>query len=818
MVVATGRDGTSLPTQCEALAFWPDQSVKWMLVTVLLQRETEQINLKPVAAVGQPSTSRPAGTQRPTPYMRIDRADNGYQVNTGPLRFRIGTDTAGFLADAMLTTPDGKSIPLLRAGPHRLWRLDYYVTDEPGRSPVNAILPAGTLDTSRLQINRIELERSGPLWATFVLRGKYLHDRLGRSLPARPDTPSQVDIRIHAFAGQSYVVVEHTFVYEGNPEADFLCQCGLRLPLDLKGDKGKRVTAAAGQERIERWMYADPLLAADSPGKPGEGSSLPHWRQGAVVQDSYDHYRTYKLAAPAGRPVVVDEAARSPGWIDIGDNEWGCAVGIVGMAENYPTALDASNEDAAVTAWLYPPQVPPADLRRYTPAANDAQAGQATGISKTHRLWVYFHTGREEQAQVAEVAGNLWRRVLLKLDPKQTADSGVLGPYRWSDPVAFPKMEKLAGDVTDFLLAHQEHFRWFGIFDYGDWQGVYRFRDSRNPADNLRWMNDWGRWGWNNDEGLASLWLLWQYLRTGEARYFDAGCAMVAHVRDIDVIHTKAYPSGPARGPYEYRDMRGFGHRHNVEHWGDGYIGPRVANPIAWRLEYYLTGDGRTKDCIDEVYQANVTEDKVWTYCDSVPTALYALYAKYEMTGQEEYRKKIEAFLDKYCDHAIASGCFPVETPWDFATGQAKGPFKGSSIGSFFWHSYGMANFLIEWQALTGSDKVRRALVRQAEATLRDNSRESSYSHFQILSAGYRLTGDRVYLQRMGELLRQSTGDAPLVPADRTRWFGAEAYMRPKTVGMIGFLMSGLPYAEGAVSDEGVLWSGVAATQPAGGR
>jgi hypothetical protein len=431
---------------------------------------------------------------------------------------------------------------------------------------------------------------------------------------------------------------------------------------------------------------------------------------------------------------------------------------------------------------------------------------------------VYFHTGHDRQGQVARIAGDASGRVLLRLNPRQMADSGALGPYRASDPAAFPKLETLAKDVTDFMLAHQQRYRWFGIFDYGDWQGIYRYRDKKNATDNIRWMNDWDRWGWNNDEGLTSLWLLWQYLRTGDARYYDAGCAMVAHVRDVDVLHTQAYPWGPAGGPYEYRDLRGFGHRHNVNHWGDGYIGPRVASPIAWRLQYYLTGDGRTRDCIDEVYQANVAENKVWTFCDSMPTALYALYAKYEMTGDPKYRAKIEAFLDKYCDYAIATGQFPIDTPWDFRSDAPTGPFKGKSAESSFWHSFGMANFLVEWQALTDHPKLRHALARQAESTLRDNGWESTYCHFQILSAGHRFTGNKAYLDRMATLLRRSLGDTALVPQDRTKWFGPDAFVRPRTVSMIGFLMSGLPYAEGAVAGETVLWPGTAATQPAGNQ
>ena len=826
-VVAVADDGRELPTQCEPLAVWPDGSVKWMLVTAMLPSEAEELSLRPTLAtqpaIASPST-RPASSHPAAEpaevVVRVQPAGGGYAVDTGPLHFRVGTDTAGFIGDARLARPAGEPLELLRPANNRLWQLDYYIADRPGRSATDAILPPGTLDESRLQIDKVELERGGPVRATLVLRGRYLHEKLGRSLPDRPDTPSRVDIRIHAFAGQSYLLLEHTFVYEGNPETDFLARCGLTLPLNLRADKGKRVTAAAGQHRVERWMYANPLFAIDPPERANPGNAFPYWRSGGVVHDSYDHYKTYKLAEPTGGALTQDEGARAAGWIDISDQQWGCAMGIVGMAENYPAALEASNEDATVTAWLYPPHVAPADLRRYTQLFGTGEAepypGKATGISKTHRLWVYFHAGRDDQALVEQVARQAPQRHLLKLDPQEVARAGVFGSYRWSDPQAFPRLEQLAGDVTDFMLAHQAHYRWFGIFDFGDFQSIFRVRDSRNATDNLRWMNDWGRWGWVNDEGLIAYWLLWQYVRTGRPEYFDAGVAMVAHVRDVDVKHTKAYPWGPAGGPFEYRDIRGFGHRHNVHHWGDGYIGPRVANPIAWRLYYYLTGDGRTRDCLDELYQANVVENKVWPGSDSMPTALYALYARYEMTGDVQYRKKIEAFVRAYCDYANQVGYLPDQTPWDFLADRPAGEFRGKSPDSFFWHSFGMSNFLVEWFDLTTDADLREALIRQARATLANDAWDSDYCHFQILSVGYRLTNDKVFLTRMADLLGRHVNGTPLVPADRSKWFGPETFVKPKTISMIGFLMSGLPYVEYAVGDEQALWPAqVPQTQPA---
>jgi len=797
-------DGKSLPSQHRPIAFWPDGSVKWMLVDCFVDSDVERLTVRIGRAVRQ---------QAPPTKLRVAKNDDGYAIHTGVLDFVIDKHGGGFIRHARLKPggqeQDAPQVDLLRdENPQRRWSLDYYIADQPWPS-TQAVPPPGRIDHSRLVIDAVELEQAGPLHACVVLRGRYLHQQMGRRFVDRPLDGSRVDVRIHAFAGCSYLILEHTFVYEGDPQHDFLQSLGLNIPLNFAADKRRRVTTVAGQQRTEQWMYANPLFAVDPPDKSNPNHDFPYWRSGGVVQLSSDYYRTFKLTDPNGAALTMDQGRRAGGWIDISQPSpaWGCAVGMVDMAENFPTGLAASNEAATISAMLYPPQASPLDLRRYTQLLGTGEAdgypGQATGISKTHRLWVYFHQGDQAAARCAELAAALNGHAIMTAEPAWLAHSGVVGPIRELDAQRFSKSEALLTDMTDFMLAHQRRYKWYGLFDYGDFQQIYRYRDLPNTTDNMRWMNDWGRWAWVNDEALISYWLMMQFLRTGRADYWRAAEAMIRHVRDVDVKHTQSYPVGRAESAeYEYRDIRGFGHRHNVHHWGDAYIGPRVANPVAWRLYYYMTGDGRTRDVIDEVYQANVVENRVWSGSDSMATALYALYGKWEVTGQDEYRRMIEQFLDAYVSDALDRGQFATNSEWNFLAGRAGREFRGTGSDDFFWHSFGMANFLVEWQALTADERLAQAIVKHARAALSHDGWSSNYCHFQILSAAYRLTEDDIFRARIAELLARHHGADRPVPANRNHWFGPKARLVPKTASMLGFMASGLPYVFGALQDE----------------
>jgi hypothetical protein len=88
------------------------------------------------------------------------------------------------------------------------------------------------------------------------------------------------------------------------------------------------------------------------------------------------------------------------------------------------------------------------------------------------------------------------------------------------------------------------------------------------------------------------LWLWYYFLHTGRADVFRVAEAMTRHTGEVDVHH-----SGP---------FAPLGSRHNVLHWGCSAKQLRISTAANRRIYYYLTGDERVGDLLNEQVDAVV--------------------------------------------------------------------------------------------------------------------------------------------------------------------------------------------------------------------
>ena len=168
-------DGRPLPLQTEALARWPDGSVRWLLLDFqvdLAAKEKKRFTLR------YGPGNRPASAERP---IRVDRAAGGVAMETGPLR----------LADAVSLdlNGDGRFAPgerLVSGG----W--GFVLTDAEGRR-FSAPDPEAAL----------EVEQSGPIRACIRLSGAHRSEQ-GRMF--------RYVARIHVYRGRPWVRVCYTFL------------------------------------------------------------------------------------------------------------------------------------------------------------------------------------------------------------------------------------------------------------------------------------------------------------------------------------------------------------------------------------------------------------------------------------------------------------------------------------------------------------------------------------------------------------------------------------------------------------------------------
>jgi hypothetical protein len=813
--------GEEVPAHVRPLATWPDGSLKWVFCQFL-------------AMPGENYALKHSPNKALTGTLTVQRSEAGVTVDTGPLRFTVAKDGSGFLDEVWL---NGEA--LVRRGKDRRNVYDLLHLQSPDDYPALGWPRGGTSDPSRLEVTHIEVEEAGPLRAVLCLRGRYWHTLMGTTfLTDRwQNRGSEHTLRLYAYSGESFVRIFHTFVYEGEEDHDFVQEVSLSLPLELSSEKKARATSAACDWKVEEWLYAEPHHAQDRPNIPNPGGEWPFWRLGGVLQSEPGYYRVWKGTRENNAPLTMVEGSRAPGWMDLSDDRRGVTFGVRDFWQLAPKGLEASNDTGRISIGLYPRHLPPLDLRRYSDIFGTGEdeshgLGRPQGIAKTHECYLYFHRGRRDEAEASAMANFLGEPAFITVPAEYLAETRVIGPFAPAEPNRFPAVEQNLTDYTDFMLASAENFSWYGMLNFGDIQHCYLTHNK-----NQRFENDWGRWAWSNDEANITWWFLLHALRTGRPDWFRFAEAMAWHVRDVDVCHSEQYVTNfpPHFGREQVvKNAQGEGKRHNVQHWGDGYLGTRVAVPTAQRIYYYMTADGRTADCMEETLSA--TLERVKLGGSDCGTYLYALLVAWERTGDPRYGHILGEACRYLAKHLAETGKGVRTWHFDFSTGKPTGPVDPDQPHSFFLHAFGLLWAMEEYADLTGDDAVKRGLVAVADACYRTSKTEHTWSHdyclFRTYATAYRYTRDPKYLGYLREvvgdsvplgLLAPAAADQPgsdvepphrdqghpqgawpmqkhLVSPDRKDWRGPRLEVYTSKTSIASFAMTTLPYALWALS------------------
>lgn len=682
------EDNREIAVQAEALAYWGDRSIKWLLVEFQAKSDSSY-----KLVVGRGSSVR---VRNP---VKITRTPNGLVVENGVLRVSIAkngsirglsVDSNGngrFEADELLSSGGGREIIL-----------DFLHLNSPAELRPMRRAGAGVLDQSTVRIDGIR-EAGGQLRRTVRLDGVFVHKLAGSTLPGRSEPlESRFTVWLHFFAGQPFFVVEHTFIYEVSPDHDFVHQLALRYRLKLSG----RVKIRTGIDG---------------------GASILELGRGTVglYQQNADYSELWR-----GDGAVVKHGGRSEGWLWLSDGRFNVSACVRWFWKLYPKSIWFNVDEGELTVNLYPPESPPLDVRRYSrnewgcgetgcyesiPAKPDRRLEEfsrisARGISRTHE--VMFHFGD----QPIETTRAFEKGVIVRAPLEHYARSRALGYYTVYKKGLYESLWRKALKVTDWALFCQDYFRWYGFFDYGDIQSRYNYHRMK------RWAEDWGRWGWGNNDGIGrfchSFWM--QYLATGKRRYYEAGEASSMHGVDVDIVHTSF------RTPFT-DDAFGMSHRHGVQHWSGTYIGLRGSSPVGYRVYYYLTGRERVRDVIFEVLKP-VMRDYYGNSggvnaADGSGTASMILYTAWEMTLDKRYLDKLI-----WKAHTVP----PPKSAW-----------HASLLVAFGFHEA-----LSGCYDATGDPRAREALLRSADYVANYVPRPGGTYPFHsltCLSEGYRIKG-----------------------------------------------------------------------------
>ncbi len=446
----------------------------------------------------------------------------------------------------------------------------------------------------------VAVEEAGPLRAVLRCSGAYeadipMHHYAGYR-------PLRWVTRIYAYAGKRFVRVLHTVIFTGNAREVAIEELGLRVPIALASD----IHYSVETHRRERGTLAE-----------GEYALL------AQERDDYFQWRHY--AAAQSR--LLTEGERCSSWATVHNGEVGIGVALRHMAAEYPKALGLSTAGLDVFFWR-DTAGKKLSYQRYAEEVawheGEGVYSDGLGSAKSSEFFLCFYSADEA---IEDRLKGLLDEPIVAIDPVQATQASALGNGRLTHN-RFAASEKMLAGFVEWMARTIERERWYGYLDSGDVLATWE-----EGADAWRFK---GRWGWCNSEWdpRHAVWL--HYLRTGEARWFRLGETMTRHSLDVDTCHYN-----PLR-PY----WVGGSYRHSMDHFGDE---PFASHTFidTWVDYYYLTGDGRAREVIEEAgaffLRYRWSEDPRYSFSlRSIANVLRGLLYVYEATGEVRYQQRAE--------------------------------------------------------------------------------------------------------------------------------------------------------------------------------
>lgn len=720
-----GADGKAIPCATRAVAWWPDKSVKWLLLdfqTPLAARKGTRLTL----VVGDKTV--PAPVRNP---LAVSKSDHSVSVDTGNLKLTLAGDGGKpMLSVGLDRNHDGKvgqDETIIAPGGGFLGCSFNHLGDSAAYASGTWLVP-GQEDPGEAEITELKVEEHSPLRAVILLRANLRHKLLASTIDPkhRPPDGTPVSVRFHLYAGSPLVRIQHTFMFAGDVNHDFLRQLGLRLPLP------------PGQE----WHVTGGLSAA----------GLDLGSDGGVVQENPDSAFCWR--AEVGRGKVVARSDRAEGGLTASGKEWSVTVGLRHMREMCPQEIEVARD--GVWTHFYSPRAAPMDVRRYAFHYGDGEStstgwGTAFGALRTHEAIWCFHADAGQRARSAVKAA--LNPPLARVRPRYVADTLAVGHVaEHGSPANDRHWDAVLYHLPRMHRHNRDFWRWMGFWDFGDEVQVY-------DAARRRWALDDGRYGWYNNEPLRDLNYHLAFLMTGNRRMWETGEAMSRHVFEVDVRHANPQPfmgatARLAEQKYGNSTTSGIdicGRRHNCQHWADGYFGHRVGSPAGFRLAFYQSGDPVMGEYMNRILAAALkTHRSQYMSADGEEAVLWAMIMGHEMTGEDKYLDRISAYAKLQVEFAQAHNGYPAaKSNWDWASNTAGAPPAEPNTDLWIW-SFGGHLAMIEIADVYGDAALAKMLNDWAlalEGQGPDRKRQEKWSNnigaCPLLAHYYRTTGDK---------------------------------------------------------------------------
>ena len=409
-------DGTEIPLQTEALARWPDGSIRWLLLD--FQVDLQPAQEKTLSLRYGPDVHRGKIDQP----LRVARgADGKVTLETGPVRLEYDPESFFPQGEAWLAPgADG------RQADHRLTvncgSDGVAIQDDQGQgfSPHN---PAA-------QPAEIIVEQSGPVRACIRVSGWHASadSRMFRYVA-----------RIHAWRGRPWIRVFYTFI---NDRQDVLMAKIRKLELRFW-------VRADGESSL-----ADCLLG---------GQSVP---EGRLFQVDENHYLL------DGNP--ADGRAR--GWAAAGTEQGGIAVGLREFWQNWPKAIECRRGCVRLELCPELPEglydgKPLEEENKLYYQLRDGLHTFKVGVAKTHEFWVNYFPGKPDADKLSQFFQAAEAPLLAVCEPAYVSKTKAAGEFPPADPEKCFGYDAWLDRALESHLKRRDQVREYGMLNYGDWYG-----------------------------------------------------------------------------------------------------------------------------------------------------------------------------------------------------------------------------------------------------------------------------------------------------------------------------------------------------------
>ncbi|MBN2233646.1 MAG: Tat pathway signal sequence domain protein [Opitutales bacterium] len=587
-------NGAPVPLQTWPTAYWPDGSLKWTAHSIPAGTGSfAQMQIGP----GVPA--------QPTQALRVAETVDAFVIHTGEMECTIpktGTTIIASLKHGENTVASNGRLVGSRS-------------DNPDHS--NATQPLEG------QIRTVTLEQRGSIRSVIKVEGIHITPEGREWLP--------FCLRLRFYAGSTSMQMTHTFVFDGDEHHDFISSLGVQFDVPMPDEAhnrhvrfvngcggvwGEAIRGITGLRRDPGKEVRDTQIAG-RPTPPLDQWSeavstrlhwIPTWSDFTLSQPNANGFSLRKRTKEGHAWIPADQGQHAAGGGYVGGISGGLAFAMRDFWRLHPTQIDirnAATPTATLSLWIWAPDSKPMDIRFYhdglgqdthakqLDALNityeDYEPGFGTphGVARSTDLTFWALPATPSRDDLSAMATQTDQPPLLVARPQDYLEAGVFGAL-WSLPDRSTPKKRQIEDRLDWSVRYyadqvkQRH--WYGFWDYGDIMHTY-------DPDRHVWRYDVGGYAWDNSELSPDLWLWYSFMRTGDATTFRLAEALTRHNRDVDIYHLGRF--------------KGFGTRHNVQHWGCSAKQLRISTAAYRRFHYFLTADERTGDVLNEVVEAD---------------------------------------------------------------------------------------------------------------------------------------------------------------------------------------------------------------------